>query len=205
MPARSFDLLEVTFEASSAELVTDAYAVLLTVMRVPAAPHEPVMSLAFRALPPIGPKPRRIELTHDGLPPGFELDRCEVHLYRDGRELATNLSERRVELTREEAFQYLLLRYTMDHAGRNLPPRPVVELLPQNFAARLPMSQRARAAEVHVRADGRVDKVTLDPVGAGPADAYFEATLRDAYFYPALLEGRPVATDTTVLLADLAP
>ncbi len=203
--ASNFDQLNVTFEASSPVAVRDAYAVLLTVMRLPAAPKEPVMSLAFRALPPLGPKPRRIELTHDGLPPGFELDRCEVHLYRGGRELATNLSERRVELTRDEAFRYLLLRYTMDHAGRDLPPRPVVELLPRDFAARLPAEQRTRAADVHVRADGRVEKVVLEPAGSGPADAYLEATLRDAYFYPSLLQGRTVATETTVLLAELAP
>jgi hypothetical protein len=203
--ARSVDQLEITFEASSPETIKDAYAVLLTVMRLPAAPKDPVMSLAFRALPPLGPKPRRIALTHDGLPPGFAFERCEVHLYQGGRELATNFSERRIELSREEALQYLILKYTMDHAGRDLPPRPVVELLPQDFAARLPADQRTRAAEVHVRADGHVENVRLEPAGSGSADAYFEAALRDTCFYPALVKGQPVATDTTVLLTDLAP
>jgi len=58
---------------------------------------------------------------------------------------------------------------------------------------------------VQVSAEGRVGKVALEPTGAGPTDADFEATLRDAYFHPALLHGRPVATETTILLADLAP
>lgn len=201
----NFDQLTVTFEASSPAPLKDAYAVLLTVTRLPSAPQEPVLSLAFRPLPPLGPKPRRIDLAHDGLPPGFALDRCEIHLYRGGRELATNLSERRIELTRDEAFQFLLLRYTMDHAGRDRPPQPVVELLPPDFVAGLPAQQRKRAAEIHVRADGRVETVALEPAGSGPADADLEAALRDVWFYPALLQGQPVATDTTILLGELAP
>ena len=52
---------------------------------------------------------------------------------------------------------------------------------------------------------GGWNKAALEPAGSGPADAYIEATLRDAYFYPSLLQGKPMATDTTVLLAELVP
>lgn len=199
------DSLEVSVDVSAPVPVANAYAVLLSVLRLPQAPQTPGMSIAVRDLPALTAQPRRVTLTVDNLPRGFTTDRCEVHVYHAGRELATNLSEKRIALTRAEAFQYLVLRHAMDHAGEDLAPRLVPHFLPPEFAQRVPVDQRTRAAEVQLDADGRVLAFTLERAGSHAADSYIADVLRDALFYPALLKGKPVPTTTSVVLAEFVP
>ena len=56
---------------------------------------------------------------------------------------------------------------------------------------------------VLITAEGRVARVALDDEEPRSADASVRSVLKDAFFFPALKQGQPVATDTTVEFAEL--
>jgi hypothetical protein len=198
------DAYDVQFTASSRRPVENAYAVLLLSVSTPDAPHTPRPHVRFRALPPLAPEPREFNIVCPGLPLGYTVHSYEVHFYAGAEELATTQSEKAVQVTRAEAFQYLLIGYLMEHKQADRPPQIVAALLPDDVARRVPEAARTRSAEVHVTAEGRVARVVLDDEEPRSADASVRSLLEDAFFFPALKQGQPVATDTTVEFAELS-
>ena len=80
----------------------------------------------------------------------------KVHLYVNGKELATNLSERAVDLTRQQAREFLLLSYLADHAAESMPPEPVWTLVPPALLAAKTGTAFDFPVIVNVDADGSV-------------------------------------------------
>jgi hypothetical protein len=197
------DAFRVSFSAASAMPVPGAFAAFVVKFRVPGVPGEPTTFIRFSELPEIGPQPRNLSVTCTGLPPGYEVESYEIHLYDGQGELATSLSDKAVTVTRTEAVQYLLLRDQLENKHASLPPRIIRELLPADIANHIPPAARHRAAEVNVTAEGTVTQVKLDTLEPRSIDAYVESVLREAYFLPALAQGVPTATATTVTFAEL--
>jgi hypothetical protein len=189
-----FDAVAVTFEVSSPQPLDHPYVVIVAQYRERdeklGAAHNWIYA---RALEPIDPKPRKIRLLQGGLPPGFELLKFKLHLYDRGREIATNVAENRVPLTREEAFQYLKIEYITGHKDTTLPPTAAMGRLPSDLPSRLTGEQIARTLFVKVSKDGLPGEVFFDESCSQKVDdPDIMSVIRDFRFRPALDQGRAV-------------
>ncbi len=193
--------VEVTCELTSPKAAQNAFALVVTEYRA-SSREQPQYKVKVEALRRLGPKPERLTLTQTGLPPGFILGRVDVHVYADGQELATNLSEQRVDLTGEQALQYLTLNYVASHPKETLPAVPQRIALPVGFKDRVPAALVAQSLYATVGPDGAVQQVASDTAGTAVPDAYVDAVVRKFRYNPALKEGKPVESVVAVRLGD---
>jgi len=189
-----FDAMDVTFEVASPQPLNSPYVVIVAQYRErderPGIAHNWIYA---RTLEPIDSKPRKVRLLQGGLPPGFELLNFKLHLYDRGQELATNVADKRVPLTRDEAFLYLKIDYVSSHKEATLPPTAAMDKLPADLRSRLTSAQFAHTFFVKVSKDGLPGEVFLDEACAQKADdSYLLSVIRDIRFNPALDKGRAV-------------
>ncbi len=196
-----FNALEVSCALSAPKASRDAYALLVTEYRTDSL-AKPGYQIHIEPLGELGPTPRRVTMTQGGLPPGFLLGRLDVHVYANGQELATNLSAQRVDLTGEQALQYLTLNYVASHPKQTLPAVPQRIALPVGFKDRVPAALVAQSLYATVGPDGSVRQVASDTAGTAVPDAYVDAVVRKFRYNPALKEGKPVESVVVVRLGD---
>lgn len=197
------DAYEVAFTVTAPAPVENVHAVLILMVKSPGPSREAVSHLNFKQLPDLDPEPRRMRLRCEGLPLGYSVESFAVHIYANGRELATSQSDKAVVVTRHEAFQFLMIRYLLEHKSVEAPPRIASEFIPVGVRSRLSSDMLSRSAEVRVSADGTVLDVKLDGTGTQEVDAYLDSVLRECFFFPALRQGVPTETETTVVLSEL--
>jgi hypothetical protein len=200
-----FDAMEVTFEVSSEKPLTDPYVVIIARYREKDAPPGKARNWIFaKALAPIDRKPHRIRIREGGFPPGFVMEDYKVHLYDRGEELATNVADKRVELTRDEAFQYLVLEHIANHKGADAPATPVMGRLPPDLPARLRNGEFTQTCYVKVSKDGLPGDAFNDAsCGRKIDDPYLRAVIQELRFKPALRQGQPVEAVARLNLNDL--
>lgn len=201
----NYDLVDVSFKISSPVPLDDPYMVVLVEFRMrDAKPGETSMLIHAKALDPVDAEPKYVRIREGGMPVGFKFERFEVHIYNRGREVATNASTKRVELSRDEARQYLLI----DHLGANkdatLPAVAVPGSLAPDLRARLGRDQLNRVCYARVSKDGLLLGAFADEGCSLPlADPELAAALTEVFFKPALAQGRPMDGVARVRLADL--
>jgi hypothetical protein len=201
----NFDLVDVSFKISSPEPLDDPYMVVLVEFQPRGAkPGETSQLIHAKALDPIGPEPKYVRIREGGMPVGFKYLRHEVHIYNRGREVATNVSGKRVELSRDEAREYLLL----DHLGANkdatVPPAPVAGSLPASVRGRVSPEQLQRPCYARIARDGRLLGLFADEAASLPvADPELASLFADGLYKPALAQGRPMDGVVRLKLADL--
>jgi hypothetical protein len=202
-----FDAMEVDFTVSAPEPLADPYVVLLAQYHVPAEPKGTAHNWIYaKALDSINDRPRRIHVLKGGFPPGFELEKLAVHLYSRGREIATNVAEKRLELTRDEAFQYTVIDYLARHKDVTLPPVLAMGRLAADARQHLSAGQLHQTYFVKVTKDGLPEDAFLDPSCLHRVDdPSLRAVIRELRFTPALLKGQPVAAVASLNLDDLPP
>ena len=193
--------VEVVCEVSAPRETRDAYAVMITEYRM--NQREKARSLVhLEPLAGLGPKPRQLKMQQTGLPEGFMLSRVGVHLYADGQELATNVSEQRVDLTEDDALRYLVLCYVAEHSKATVAATPLRIAVPPDLGSQLPAGQTESPLFVTVGPDGVVQSVSTalgQTVAASPA---IDSVVRRFRYNPALEAGKPVTSVVTVKLAD---
>jgi hypothetical protein len=190
----NYDAMDVAFEVSSERPLTSPYLVIIVQYRVTdGKPGQVANWIYARALPPIGREARKVHIEQGGFPLGFELQDFQVHLYNRGEEIATTVAPQRVELTRDEAFQYVLGPYLSSHKGATLPATPAMGRLPADLSARVASGQLKPVYYVKVAKDGKVSATFADESCAEKVnDPYLEAVLKNFRFKPALDKGEPV-------------
>lgn len=133
-----------------------------------------------------------------------ELIDFQLHVYDRGVEIATNVSPNRVELTRDEAFEYVKLEYLDTHRGSTLPAAPVMGQLPSDLPTRIAAGNYGQTFYVRVSKEGMAKEAYLD---AGCTkkfdDPYVVSVLRRIRFKPALDEGKPVEAVAPLNLSKL--
>ena len=189
-----FDAVEVTFNVSSPTPLKEPYVVLVAQYHDPSEPGNTAHNWIYaRALEPIDAKPRSVHFLQGGFPAGFKLEKLQVHLYNRGRELATNVADKRVPLTYDEAFTYVVIQYLATHKGASLPATPALAKITDETRSRLG-DQFTRTYFVKVSKDGIPQAAYLDePCAQKVADPYLNAVINDVRFNPALEKGQPVA------------
>lgn len=199
------DAVEVSFRISSPVQLEDPHMIILFRFQEPEAkPGVAGLLIHAETLDPIGPKPRRIHVRQSGLPPGFKYMDCEVHIYNRGEEMATNVSPKRVELSRAEAQQYLVIEHIGANKRATLPAGVVPGTLRREQRASLTPDQLTRLLYVRVSADGTLLGAYTD-AGCKQKldDAATLAVLGEVFFRPALEKGRPVEGIGRVQLGEI--
>ena len=188
-----FDAVEVTFEVSSETPLTSPYVVLVAQYHERNSPPGTARNWIYaKALEPIDSKARKVRLLQGGFPAGFELELLQVHLYNHGRELATNVAEKRVPLTYEDAATYLLIDYLSSHKDATLPATPALARTPAEARSRLG-EQLTRTYYVRVSKDGMPMDAYLDEACSQKVDdPFLVSVINDLRFNPALEKGQPV-------------
>jgi hypothetical protein len=189
-----FDAMEVKFEVSAPRPLDHPYVVLIAHYRERNAPAAAYRSwICAEALNRIDSKETKVRILRGGLPVGFVMKDLQVHLYNDGQEVATNLSSKRVPLTREDAFEYVKMDYLSAHPSATLPAAPAMGKLPADLPSRLAQGQFGDALYVKVSKNGLASDAYLDEACSRRVDdPYVEALLKDIRFEPALQNGKPV-------------
>ncbi len=199
-----FDAIEVSFEVSSPEFLEKPYVVLIVrYHEKDAAPGSGSNWIYAKALNSIGASPTKIYLRQGGLPPGYEIEECQVRLYNQGREIATNIAPKRVELSRDEAFQYLKIAYLRRHKDSTLPPTPALGRPDRLTMAQLAPARRTQTFYVQVDQEGRPGLAFTDEACTAPVEADDAALIANVRFYPALEAGKATAGIARLHFEDL--
>jgi len=202
----NYDAMEVSFRVSSPVELTEPYMVILFKYRERDAKEGDVgMLIHAKQLERIGPKSKYIRVREGGLPVGFKFVDCTVHIYNHGEEVATNLSAKSVELTHEEAQQYLVIEHMGAHKQGTVPAAVVPGGLSAAMRGRLTAGQLERTCYAKISKDGTLLGVYLDESGnMALSDPLVADALAESFFKPALVNGKPVEGIARVRLADLA-
>jgi hypothetical protein len=200
-----FDAIDVEFDVSSAERLAKPYVVIMAQVREKdGKPGESRNWLYAAELDPLDTKPQKVRVKQGGFSPGYELVKYQVHVYDGGQEVATNVAENQVPLTRREAFAYLLLEYLGTHKGQTQPAAPVLGRINPEVRARLGADQLKHTYFVKVSKDGLPGDAYLDEACSRAVEnAVLKSVIMDVRFYPALEKGRPVDGLAPVKLRDL--
>lgn len=199
-----FDGYEVDFRVSANERLPEGYGVLKISLQDPSRTELGVQHTyqVFR-LPEMDSKPRKVIVRRFGLPMGFSVDSYEIHLYSDGMELATNESKNRVEVTADEALQFLILRHMQNNKGANQPPQVAAELRPAWPNAELVAAWENILVTLEITPEGTVDETEVAGTISNALSNELASIVRDVRFLPALVSGQPVAGRGTFSLGEL--
>ena len=200
-----FDAMDISFQVSAVNPLNSPYVVVVAQYRERNTPPGALHSWIYaRALEPIDSKPRKVRILQGGFPQGFELERFQVHLFEHGEELATNVADKRVPLTRDEAFQYVLIDYVSSHKGASLPATPAMGRLPADLRTRLDSGQLTQRFFVKVSKDGLpVETYADESCSRKVDDPYLQSVIQDIRFKPALEKGRPIEGIALLRFCDL--
>lgn len=188
-----FDALEVQFEVSAAKPIQRPYVVVMAKYHEKDDAKYSKNWLFAKALDPIDDRARKISVREAGFPPGFEVEKLQVHLYENGLEIPTDLSENRAPLTRDEAHEYLTIEYMSAHKTDTASPKVVLAQLPSDWA--MHRSDAAFRKVFYVKVDQTGHSLGAfedEACTVKVADEYYAGVLNSLLFLPALQRGKPV-------------
>jgi hypothetical protein len=184
------DAFEVVLDLASDDHIANPYLVLVTDFRDPAMPDQSSRKFFVKVLEKISREPVTVRLLQGGFPEGFQVEDFNLYLYSGGREVPSNLSDKQVALTRDEAFQYLILEYLVGHKGETLAPRPMWVGMRSEVKDLIRNLEEDPEVNLILDAKGRVVDLRFhDGEGLGPE--IIEA-FRAFRYYPALEDGQAV-------------
>jgi hypothetical protein len=188
------DAMEIDFDVTSPKTLHNPYIVTMTKFHPAGSKPGLVKSLIYaQSLNPIDSRHSRVHFTETGFPFNYELVDFQLHIYDRGIEVATNLATDRVDLTRDEAFEYVKSEYIGAHRGANLPAVAVMGNLPADLPVKLNAGKYDKAFYVSVSKDGLATGAFADSGCRDRiADDYLDSVLSRIRFKPALADGKPV-------------
>lgn len=186
----TINALEVSCSVSVPKATRDAFLLLVTGFHEEKNPKVQYQ-IHLEPLKDIGPKARRVDFVQTGLPDGYILDSKSVHLFYNGREVASNLAEKRVDLTASDALNYLTLCYVTKHAKETLAAAPMQIVVPADFKRQVGQEWLQKPVFLTVAPTGVVQQAAADESGTA-LDPYLAGVVTKFRFVPALKEGKPV-------------
>ncbi len=200
-----YDAMDVTFEVSSEKPLARPYVVIVARYHEKDATPGKIRNWIFaKALAPVDSKPQKVHVRQGGFPPGFVMEDFKIHLFDRGQELATNVADKRVELTYSDAFRYFLFDYISDHKGASLPAAPVMGQLPPGWHTRLTADQLTQPYFVKVSKDGLPLGAYADEACSQPVtDSYLQSVIKEIRFAPTLDKGKAVEGTAKLRFGDI--
>jgi hypothetical protein len=196
--------VELTFEVSSPAQLEHAYIVVVANYGSSSKPDQVARQISTKQFGHIDSHPQRVKMKHAASINGLPFKRFDMGLYANGQEVATNLSEKRLALTSDQAFQFFLLDYLSTHKGATLPPTPLLMTPRSEFRQQVEKIDGKQKIYANVDKMGKVLGISADPAGIQPLPAALESPLRNVRFMPALEKGAPVDGRVEVTLGQLA-
>ncbi|HVT73732.1 MAG TPA: hypothetical protein VHD61_11375 [Lacunisphaera sp.] len=193
MREERFDAVSIRFTVSSENFLEKPYLVAITRFHTKDdKPGEARNAVYARALESIGSKPTNVDVLQGGMPPGFELEEVQVHLYDNGREIPTEVSPKCVPLSRDDAFEYLKIEYLAGHKGDTLPAVAALGRPTREQQLQLTPNQWKADYYVKVSRDGVPQGTYTDEACSQPVDGLVAELAGNVRYYPALDKGRLV-------------
>jgi hypothetical protein len=199
------DAMDVAFDIRSGKPLQNPYVVTMTRFRAKNAKPGMVQNMVYaQSLHPIDEHMSHVHFVEEGFPFDYELLDFQMHIYNRGEEIASNVAADRVEMTRDEAFEYVKMEYIGAHAKDTLPAVPAMAKFPADLRARLAAGQYRGIYYVMVSKDGLADIPYLDSACTHRAeDSYLISVVQSLRFKPALEKGKPVSSNTALDLNKL--
>jgi hypothetical protein len=199
------DAIHVAFEISTPAPVRSPYVVTVAQFHPKGSKPGTVQNLVYaREIHEIGLQPTTVEFVETGYPYDFQLLNFQLHVYSNGLEIPTSISQKKVDLNWEDAFEYMKLDYAGSHKEATLPAVPVMATLPPDLHARLAAGQFQGPLFVAVSKDGLGISAFSDASCRNRIDdPYVQAVVRGIRFMPALSGGKPVDGVTPITLQRL--
>jgi hypothetical protein len=200
------DAMDVEFDIRSAKPLHNPYVVTMTRFRTTGGKAGMVQNLVYaKSINPIDEHLSHVHFVEEGFPFNYELLDFQLHIYNRGVEIATNIAADRVELTRDEAFEYVKMEYVGSHLNDTLPATPAMARLPADLPSKLAQGKYTESFYVKVSKDGFADEAYSDPACTQRIDdAYLDSVVKRVRFKPALNKGKPVDGVATLKLGQLA-
>jgi hypothetical protein len=199
------DAMDIQFGVRSAKLLQNPYVVTMTRFRTESSKPGVVQNLVYaKSLDPIDEHVQRVHLVEEGFPFGFEVVDFQLHIYNRGVEIASNVAADRVELTRDEAFEYVKLEYIGSHQKDTLPPMAAMGRLPRELPSRLSEGKYSETYYVKVSRDGFAEEAYRDhSCTKEVGDIFLNSAIKSLRFKPALEQGKAVDGIAEVNLSKL--
>jgi hypothetical protein len=200
------DAMDVEFDVRSSKPLQNPYVVTMTRFKTRNGNAGMVQNLVYaQSLHPIDEHLSHVHFVEEGFPFNYELLDFQLHIYNRGEEIATNLAADRVELTREEAFEYVKMEYLGAHKTDTLPASPAMARLPADLPEKIVQGKYGAPFYVRVSKEGLADKAYSDSGCIQRIDdPYLESVVKRIRFKPALSSGKPVDGIAVVNLGKLA-
>jgi hypothetical protein len=192
--------VELSFDVSSPEKIENAY---LVVVANYVQGDKVARQISARELKEITSRPTRIKLVHPATLSGLEFKKFDVALYANGQEVATNVSEKRMPLTTDQAYKFFYIDYLSKHAGASTPPAAMLMTPRAEFREKISNVQTDQPIYATVDKTGTVVAISTDEAGAEKIPASMESALQHVRFFPALQNGNPVDGRVKITLAQL--
>jgi len=197
--------MDIEFSISSPKPLYHPYVVTMTRFHAKNSKPGLVQNLVYaKSLDPIHSQISHVHFSEEGFPFNYDLIDFQIHIYDGGREVATNLAQDRVELTRDEAFEYVKSEYIGAHPHATLPAVAVMGSLPSDLPVKLNSGKYDETFFVRVDKDGLSRQAFADEACTKPLnDPYLDSVVARVRFKPALADGRPVDGVTSLNLNKL--
>ena len=195
--------VELTFDVSSPTPVENAYIVVVANYGSADRPGKNAQQISVKNFDQVGPQPQSVKMSHATSVNGLPFEKFDIGLYANGVEVATNLSAKRVPLTRDEAYQFFLIEYLTKHKGETRSPAPVLMTSRSEFRRELGQAEMDEVIYAKVDKSGSTLSISPDKAGSKKLPAPLEVALQDVRFMPALENGTPVDGQLKLKVADL--
>jgi hypothetical protein len=197
-------VVELTFDVSSPTPIENAYIVVVANYGSADRPGKNAQQISVKNFDQLGTQPRSVKMSHATSLNGMPFEKFDIGLYANGVEVATNLSAKRVPLTKDEAYQFFLIEYLTKHKGETRSPAPVLMTSRSAFRRELGQAEMDEVIYAKVDKSGSTLSLSPDKAGSKKLPAPLEVALQDVRFMPALENGKPVDGQLKLKLADLA-
>jgi len=193
----------VSFDVSAPAPLVQCHLAVIADYTLPGNSNLTLSSVTLEPIANLGPVPQQISCEVRRFPPGATVKGYRVALYSHGQEIATNLSSRRTDITREETVLYLTLEHLARHPGETLPPTPVLMIPRSDFVIRLGSTPLDQVIFARVGKDGKIIRLSSDATGWVRLTPELDRAVDQVAFVPALEKGKPVEGVAKIKLADL--
>jgi hypothetical protein len=206
MVTAGLDAMDVAFEIRSKKILRNPYVVTMSRFRAKESKPGMVQNLVYaKSLDPIEEHASHVHFVEEGFPMGFELLDFQLHVYDHGVEVGTNLSSDRVDLTRDEAFEYIKMEYLGAHRSDSASPSIALSKLPSDLRDKLSSGKYREPFYVKVSETGYslgcfTDRDCITAV----EDPYITELINNLRFKPALAKGKAIQGMAEISLPKLA-
>lgn len=201
-PQAGADTVSISFQLSSPQPLGPGYVAVITEYRMGGKDGAIEHGISVDRFDGLDAEPQRFRMRQNAFPEQWELRNHRIAVFAEGQEIATNLSERRINVTKDEAHQFFVLQYVRVSQGQTRGPAPIAMVPRPQLKAAARQTDLPEAVFVKVDKDGGVLSLSTDRFGIAKIPPACEVFLENIRFLPALDQGTPIEGTAKLVMAD---